>query len=291
MKLFKFTFQAMTTPCEVQIYTTNEIHANSCFESIKQSTYDLERKYNFYDTESYLNRVINNRTRNKISIDSLTYEILVKVKEISLKTNGLFDISVGTIKKCYNLNSINEIELCKAFLTNKMGNDSWFLKDKKLHFQYKETKLDLGGVIKEFAVDLAGQIVKEFGIKSALINYGGDILSIGKKPDNTPFCIGIKNPNNTEENLLFVNIANQALTTSASYERNKVVESKKISHILSTRELENDILSSTIVSDSTLESGIFSTSFMINSECEIPENVKVVLIDKDLNIHQNLTSD
>lgn len=292
IKLFKFTFKAMTTPCEVQIYETNEEKAKNCFETIKQSTYDLERKYSFYEEESYLNRKINNRKSNDIRVDHLTCEILKKVKNISSQTGGLFDITVGTIKHCYNLNSLDEIEKCKSELASKMGDDSWSMNENEVSFRHSETKFDLGGVIKEYAVDIAGQIIKEYDIKSALVNYGGDILSVGVKPDGNAFCIGIKNPHNTKENLLYVNIANQALTTSASYERNRLVEDKEISHIMSKKDLEMDILSSTIVCDSALESGIYSTSFMIDPEsCEISEDMKVVLIDKDLNIHQNLVQD
>ncbi|WP_108061313.1 FAD:protein FMN transferase [Poseidonibacter lekithochrous] len=288
MKLFKFTFQAMTTPCEVQIYDNDEIKAINCFEEIKKHTYELEKKYNFFDSKSYLNRIINNRKRNKISIDSQTYEILSLVKEISLKTRGVFDISVGTIKHCYNQNSLKDVNNCLFSLKDKMGIDSWYLKDNKLNFRFRETKLDLGGVIKEYSVDKAVSITKSYGIKSALINFGGDLFAIGCKPDNEPFCIGIKNPEDKENNLLFVNISNQALTTSANYERNKIIENVEFSHIISKEENKDEIISSTIISSSTLESGIFSTTFMINTECEIIDNMKVVLIDKKLNLHQNL---
>lgn len=288
MKLFKFTFQAMTTPCEVQLYDNDEIKVINCFEEIKKSTYELEKKYNFFDGKSYLNRVINNRKRNKISIDAQTYEVLSSVKELSLKTKGVFDISVGTIKHCYNQDSLKEVNTCLFSLKEKMGIDSWYLKDKKLNFRFKETKLDLGGVIKEYSVDKAAQIAKQFGIKSALINFGGDIFALGSKPDNEPFCIGIKNPKDKEKNLLFVNISNQGLTTSASYERNKTIENEEFSHIITKEKIHSEILSSTIISKSVLESGVFSTAFMLSAECEISDNMKVVLVDKDLNLHQNL---
>lgn len=289
IKLYTFKFEAMTTPCEVQIYEKNQTKAVECFEKIKQNTLLLEKKYNFYDKSSYLNKTINNRKRNKVNIDLQTLEILEIVKDLSLKTDGVFDISVGTINHCYKKNTIEKIENCLLELKNKMGLNSWFIKDKKLHFQYKETKLDLGGVIKEYAVDYAANIVRNYGIKSALINFGGDIITVGLKPNNEPFCIGIKNPKNPSENLVYVNISNQALTTSASYERKTRVENKEFSHIIETKAMKSDIVSSTIISNSTLVSGVFSTAFMINPSCNIYDNLQVLLIDENLNIHQNLS--
>ncbi|MFK2821807.1 FAD:protein FMN transferase [Arcobacter sp. YIC-80] len=287
MKLFKFTFNAMTTNCEVHLYCENEIIAVECFEKIKQNTYALEKKYNFYDKKSYLNKSINNRSSNIVQVDKLTLEVLSKVKEYSKQTNNLFDITVGTIKKCYEHKKLTKLNNCLATLKNKMGNNTWEIKSNKLNFKYKETKFDLGGVIKEFSVDEAGKIIKEFNIKSALINYGGDILTIGLKPDGQPFSVGIKNPKNPKENLLYINLSNQALTTSANYERSYNIEDNEFSHILNKKDQE-EILSSTVISDSTLCSGIFSTSFMIDSNCEINDEIKVALIDENLNVHQNI---
>lgn len=288
IELFKFTFESMTSPCEVLIYEKDKNKAFECFEEIKKETFLLEKKYNFYNKDSYLNKVINNRKRNKISIDNQTYNILYTVKDLSEQTNSIFDISVGTINHCYKKNTIKEIDECLLSFKYMYGSSSWFLKDKKLHFKDKETKLDLGGVIKEYAVDVAVMIIKDFNIEAALVNFGGDIYAHGLKPDNSSFSIGIKNPKKTDENLLIVNISNQALTTSASYERYKTVEDKEFSHIINKNKIEHNILSSTIISSSTLESGILSTSFMINPSCEIRDGIQVVLIDEDLSIHQNL---
>lgn len=289
-ELFVFNFVAMTTPCEVQIYESDSVKAFNCFEAIKVFTFELEKKYNFYDRNSFLNKTINNRKRNKVSLDKLTYDILEKVKNLSTQTNGLFDISIGTIKKCYDLDSLEKFQESKAKLINKMGNESWHLKDGNIHFKFKETKLDLGGVIKEVSVDFAARIAKDHGVTSALINFGGDIFALGTKPDGKPFSIGIKNPKNPEQNLLLVNISNQALTTSASYERNKNIENKNFSHIISKNSFEEEILSSTVISNTTLKSGVFSTSLMIDSACPFDNEIKVVLIDKDLNLHQNLVN-
>ncbi len=285
---YEFDFVSMTTPCKVMLYKVNEKKALRCFKEIKQNTLVLERKYNFYDKKSYLSRTINNRDKNKIKIDQQSANILKIVRNLSIATNNLFDITTGTLKQCYKKDKIEDVKKSLEEFIPKTGIDVWDIKNRFLEFKYSDTILDLGGVIKEYAVDEAAKIAQEHGIKSALINFGGDIFCLGEKEGNIPFSIGIKNPLNPQENLVIVELKNQGLTTSANYERSFSIENEDFSHILTKTKQQKDIISSTVISNSTLKSGIYSTSFMIDTNIEIPDDLKVVLVDKDLKLHQNI---
>lgn len=282
-----YTFPCMSTNCTIQIYKGKQ-NALKAFESVEKNTKLLEKKYNFYDPNSYLNKTINNRKNYKIKLDNQSAKVLKIVKNLSEKVNFLFDISVGTYKHCYMYKDLKSFESCMQKLQNKSGFDSWNINKNYIEFTHKQTKLDLGGVIKEFAVDEAVSILKQNGIYSAIINFGGDLFALGSKPSGELFTIGVKNPKNKEQNLLNIQIKDQALTTSANYERSYDIEDKNFSHILSQKQNSKDLLSATIISESVLKSGIYSTSFMIDTDIFIPQDLKVLLIDKDLNIHQNL---
>ncbi len=288
MELYEYTFNAMTTPCKVKLYADNKAIATACFEEIKSNTLRLEKKYNFFDHKSYLHREINTRKRNVVNLDKETLDILTQVRMLSEDTNGIFDITVGTLKSCYKCNTLEEVEACLKNKRYYTGLDSWWIKDKKLHTKNKQTLFDLGGVIKEYAVDEASKIAKKHKIKTALINYGGDIFGYGYKPDGEPFSIGIKNPKNPKENIAILPLDNQALTTSANYERNRKIEGKEFSHIIGKQTNPAGIISSTIISDSVLTSGVYSTVFMLEMGIDIPEGVGVMLVDKEMKIHQNL---
>lgn len=128
-------------------------------------------------------------------------------------------------------------------------------------------------------------MLKKAKITSALINFGGDIYALGCKPNGQPFSVGIKNPLNPKEYITHANISNQALTTSASYERNHTIEDKNYSHIISTDTLQNRILSATVISSSVVESGVFSTALMI--EPKLGTSLKNILILNSLSIIKN----
>jgi thiamine biosynthesis lipoprotein len=80
----------------------------------------------------------------------------------------------------------------------------------------------------------------------------------------------------------FVELENEALTTSASYERYQEIDGVKHSHIISKQNLDEKILSATVVSKSVLESGVYSTSLMIDKN--IKTKNKKYLIKDDLSV-------
>lgn len=286
--LKSYQFVSMTTNCIIDIYDNAVSNIEESFFEISKETRRLELKYNFYNENSYLSKIINNRDSNKIYLDEETSQILKTIRKLCEDTKGIFDISVGTINHCYKYKTIEEVSNCVASLKSKMGLENWSIKNNLLEFKHKETKLDLGGVIKEYAVDASAEILIKKNIKSAIVNFGGDLRVIGKKPDGNNFAVAIKNPKDKDKVLLVINLENQALTTSASYERKTIIENKEFSHICSTKDINNEIISSTVIGNSALACGVYSTSFMIDSKIDIPQNLKILLVDNDLRIHQNI---
>ncbi len=287
MTMFRHVFHCMTTPCEVQLYCTTQPEATKVHQLIEQNTRRLEKKYNFFCQDSLLS-ALNNRSKQSVELDVETLQVLTKIKKLSLETQGCFDITTGTLALCSKLNSSNAIEACKERLYAFTGPDTWSLTGNLITFYNPYVKLDLGGVIKEYAVDQAAALVKQAGMP-ALINFGGDIYVNGKKPDDTAFTIAIKNPKNPNENAAVVQLTDQGLTTSAHYERSTIVDGTSYSHIIGRQTaLSRTILSATVISDSVMSSGVYSTSLMLDPTLDFISKVGVVLIDDQLRLHQNI---
>jgi thiamine biosynthesis lipoprotein len=275
-----YRFVAFTTPCEVQLFVKDKSIADNCAKDILQEVKRLELKYNYYDSNSYLSQ-INSRDENRLDLE--TKNLLTQAKNYYKKTNGIFDITIATIKDIYTKNNtLSEIEKQKSELSKYIGCENFTTKKDKIYFDNEFTKLDLGGFVKEYSVDRVVKIIKKYGIKSALVNFGGDIYALGKKPDGTKFKIAITNPIEKTKTLFGVEIENQALTTSASYERNVEVEDRVFSHILSKNDLESKILSVTVVSNSCLNSGVHSTAIMSDNSLQTKE-IKY-MIDNNLEV-------
>jgi len=275
----------MTTPCEVVIYHQNQTLARNIAKEILVHTKELEKKYNYFDESSLISK-INQREISELDIQ--TKELLKNAKAFYSTTSKAFDITVATIKPLFKYENLEEFEKEKAKLFPFIGCEHFSFKKNKIIFDNPFTKLDLGGMVKEFAVDEAVKILKKRKVTSALVNFGGDLFALGKKPNGERFRIGIKNPQNPQENLTFVEICDEALTTSANYERNYTIQNKTYSHIISPIEKEPTILSATVISNTTLVSGVYSTALMINDT--IQTRYKTIKINANMEIkYENFT--
>jgi len=275
LEIYKFT--SMTSPCEIQIYSNNKQNADNCAKDILLECKRLEDKYNFYDKLSYLSS-LNKRDTN--TLDNESKVLLQRAKQYYKKTNKIFDITLNTFKSAKEYKSIKEYLNMKDKLQAYIGCEHFEIKKNKLYFDNEFTKIDLGGFVKEYSVDQALKIIKKYKINSALINFGGDIYAHGLKLNNQKFKISITNPLKSNETLFDLEICNEALTTSASYERNIILEDKKISHILNINE-SRDILSATVISSSCVQAGVYSTALM-SKNIECPH--KKVLINNKLEL-------
>ena len=79
--------------------------------------------------------------------------------------------------------------------------------------------IDLGSIAKGYAGELAAQTLRDKGVTSALLNLGGNVQTIGSKPDGSAWIIGIKDPKNPDTAMMGLSVTDQAVVTSGGYER------------------------------------------------------------------------
>lgn len=275
-----FTFEAMTTPCEVVIYHNDKVYAKNIAMEILQNTKALEVKYNYFDSNSLLSK-INNREIS--DLDPQTLNLLKLAKSFYRQTEQVFDVTIATIKPLFQLSSLDDFNNEKNKIIQFVGCDHFEFKRNRIVFDNVFTKIDLGGMVKEYAVDEAVKILKKRKVASAIVNFGGDLYTLGKKPDGQKFTVGIKNPKNPNEHILYKELQDMALVTSASYERNYTIENNTFSHIISKNINASDIISATVIAPSVLQAGVISTSLMINDK--VKTKFETYKIDKELKIH------
>lgn len=244
-----FTFSCFSTKCVVKIASDEIIAsnlANECFNLCK----NLHLKYNFFDKNSLISK-INNRKNQKIKLDFQTQNILKEVLKLSKITNYAFDITKISLKT-------NEAT------PNLIGEEAIKIDKKYLYFENPKTKIDLGGVIKEYAVDECAKICEKYPF---VINFGGDMKF------NKNINIKLKNPKNPSEAIHEISLNNNSLTTSGLYERKN--------HIIKDEPFKYNQVS--VYGENTLACGIFSTSLCFKN-FELPKDYKAILIDFDNNI-------
>lgn len=140
-------------------------------------------------------------------------------------------------------------------------------------------KIDLGALAKGYSADLIATYLRGKGIKDALIDLGGNILTVGQHPvKQQPWRIGIQNPVEKRGNhLLVLSIKDKSVVTSGIYERHLEVDGQSFHHIFDSATgypVETDLASITIISDRSVDGEIWTTRLFGDSSTSILNTIE-----------------
>lgn len=243
---------------------------------------------------------INNSNGKKLKINLPTYEIISHSLEYSKITDGAFDITVAPLVNLWDVTGDNpSVPKEKDIMTALKNVDYKNIKlDNDLGFSSKNPniEIDLGAIAKGYIADWLKDSMVDSGIKSAIIDLGGNILTIGTKNEKSGFKIGIKKPFGNEDETTFatVEVNDKSVVTSGIYERYFKEDDKIYHHVINTKTgypIENDLYSVTIISDSSEDGDALSTSLLslgfqkskilLNN---LDKDIEAIFITKDYDI-------
>ena len=299
-----------------ELYQINQIEA--LYLTVVEQAMDLKdsltkkRSYTNEQCESIVKQIEQKKTKGntvKYSIrqdGSITFEIstlleriVKKGLEYSKKSGGRFDIAIEPVSSLWDFTvkkptvpDAQKIETALAYVDyQKIALD-----DQKLTFQMPGMGIDLGGIAKGFIADeLKAYLVKK-GVKSAVIDLGGNVLCIGKKDLKTPFHIGIQQPfADRNETIAAVSVDGLSIVSSGIYERYfKTKDGTLYHHILNPKtgySYDNDLMAVTILSKKSVDGDGLSTSCFAMGKKEglafinNMDGVEAVFITKDEKMH------
>jgi thiamine biosynthesis lipoprotein len=178
---------------------------------------------------------------DKVVVDPCLLNMVNRAKEMSEQTDGAFDISVGPLTRLWDVGHKGDYVPTQAELEQVLPliGYSRVAVDMAAHTVYLSKpgmSLDLGGIAKGYAINQAVEILKAKGIQSALVNAGGDIRTIGQKPDGTPWRIGVQDPRNPDGMIVKIALTEwDMLETSGDYQRYFIKDGIRYAHILNPK--------------------------------------------------------
>ena len=127
-----------------------------------------------------------------------------------------------------------------------------------------EASLDVGAIAKGFTAELIYNMLAERGICGYAINLGGNLRTVGTKPDGSGWVSGVQNPdkNAAAPYVATLTISDSALVTSGVYERYYTVDGVQYHHIINKDTLmpERNYLSVTVHTESSTVADALSTA-------------------------------
>lgn len=289
----------MGTVVDIDVYDKLD---EEILEKVYDRLFEIESKMSKTIKTSDINKVNKKSGINSVQVDEETWKTIKKTKNLSNLTGGEFDPTIGPLSNLWEINSSDpdrkNIPKDKDIkrLLNKINYENIILENNnKVYLKESGMELDLGGSAKGFAADEAKKILMENGSNSAMIDLGGDLYALGEKPNGEAWRIGVRDPRSENKDYLGVlEIRDKSMVTSGDYERYFEVEGKRYHHIIDPKTgypVDNDLMSVTIISNSSLEGDVFSTaSFIMGLDngknfIENQKEIEGIFITKDKNIY------
>lgn len=159
-------------------------------------------------------------------------DIMLEAEKIYRLSGGLFDPTVGKVTRLWGFGEGAGVPPADSL---KKALESVGLARYLADPAQDQFVLDLGGVAKGYAVELAARKLERLGFRSAIINAGGDMRLVGRRPDGKPWRIAIRHPRREGAFLGYLQLENTAVATSGDYERCFFVDGTRYHHILDPR--------------------------------------------------------
>lgn len=234
--LKRFSFKAMGSFCEIQIYDESRVYAKQITRRLSAEAARLEQKYSRFRSDSFVS-AINASAGEKlgIKIDTETKSLFDHALSCFEQSDGLFDITAGALNYIWNFNKASvptqaEIDQILPLIGfNKLSR-----KQSRLYMP-ANMQIDFGGIVKEYAADAIAKLARDLGVEHGLVNLGGDFAVIGPQPNNQPWTIGVANPKDDKTLMAKIDVLDGGLASSGDYERFFVHEGKRYSHILNPK--------------------------------------------------------
>lgn len=216
---------------------------------------------------------------------------------ITRESDGAFDIAIAPLTSLWDFTAEDPKVPDDAAIQKALplcSSDGVTIDGQDITLPSDDIQFDVGAIAKGYIADRMKDLLVKKGVKSAIINLGGNVLCIGSKPDGTPFKIGIQKPfadrNETEA---VMDITGKSVVSSGIYERCFKQNGKLYHHILNPKTgypYDNSLISVTIISDQSVDGDALSTTcFALGLEDGLKfaekKGVQAVFITEDYELH------
>ena len=216
------------------VYASSQDVANRACEAAFKRIAELEQAMSDYRQTSELMQFCSKPRGTRVKLSPDLFKVLERSQHISKQTGGRFDCTVGPLvqlwrkaRKSKVLPTTEEILAAKRLVSyrflhlDRRNQTAWLDRD--------GMKLDLGGIAKGYASDEALRSLQGNGVKTALIEMGGDLVLGDAPPSTEGWSVEIPNAGKT------MTLRNCAISSSGDTEQFVEINGKRYSHVVDTR--------------------------------------------------------
>ena len=235
-----------------------------------KTCHELFDIYNYYDGVTNL-KVINDRAgQGPVKVNERIIDMLEEAVELYCLTDGNVNVMMGAVLSIWHEHramgeSLPDMDRLIA-ASEHTAIESLVIDRESMTVEITDplASLDVGAIAKGFTAELIYGMLEEYGINGYVINLGGNLRTVGTKPNGNGWVSGIQNPDKTAADpyVATLTISDSALVTSGVYERYYVVDGVEYHHIINKDTLmpERNYLSVTVHTRSSTVADALSTA-------------------------------
>lgn len=222
--------------------------------------------------------------KGELTVSDELKSVILSGIEITNKTYKNYDLTIYPLSEIWNYKnkkvpSTDKISDAKSLV----GIENVKVSGCKVTL-LNNAKIDVSSLAKGYIADRVIDLLKKEGIKNALVDAGGNIKVLGSaKGKNTPFKIGIKDPNKKEtDSLGYIELKDKSIVTSGIYERNFTYEGKLYHHIIDPYTgypSESDVVSASVICENSMIADAYATAIVVMGT---DKGLKLIEENKDL---------
>ncbi len=272
------TFNALDTVVQLIVYNDDpNIDVEKVFDETEELIEVLESIISKTREGSFTEQLNANG-----EFDYSNYEYAAIIHQLVSKSNyyeelsgGVLDITMEPVVRLWDINNGNTEVPAQADIDAKLAlvNYENFTRDEatQKYVLANGSTVDFGAIAKGHIADIVKGSLMSKGINSALVNLGGNVMTIGAKPGDKNWIIGLQDPTgDTGAQLGTIEVKNQSLVTSGNYERFFIKDGVRYHHILDPNTgypANSGLIQTTIISDHSVDCDALSTStFILGAE-------------------------
>jgi thiamine biosynthesis lipoprotein ApbE len=232
----------MGTSVEVEAYGRDEAARRAAIDEAFGAMAEVDRLMSNYRDDSELSLVNRTAANQAVRVSDPMLSVLEAAQNVSSMSGGAFDITVGPLVRLWGFHDKKPHLPTPAELAavRPLVDYHHLIIDSPQHtvrFARPGVELDLGGIAKGFAVELAANTLRRRGL-DGFVDAGGNQYLLGKPPGKSTWTIGIKNPDRPDQVLGVVETSETSVSTSANYANFVEIDGRKYGHILDPHTLQ-----------------------------------------------------
>lgn len=232
------TVPVMGTLAEVVVVHDDERAAGAAIDAAIERLIWVDRTMTRFDPASDVGRANRLAGREPVPIHSETAKVLQAAAQWAVRTEGHFDPCLGMTAELWDFgyrrspppaSALRRLAGRQFYRGLEVGRRNGL---DVVRFHRGDMAIDLGGIAKGHAVDLAVRALREAGIEDGLVNAGGDLYALGRAEDGEPWEAGVRSPMSPTELVTTVRLSDRALATSGDYEAYFDHDGRRYHHLI-----------------------------------------------------------